>query len=137
MIQRRRISKVDELHERALLFARKLEQAREEGKITPSNTRNGRTIAKQLNEFYKWNLSGDAGVRELVNHLRCLGIPIVGDGKGYAFGKNSAELMPTIADLKSRIAKISQALHGLEKCARKMEQIEADIFRTIGEPPQS
>lgn len=133
MKKRRQISKVDQIHERALIFAEALKKARELGKITYSSTRSGRTIAEQLNAFYHWEppISGDAGVRELVNHCRTLGIPIVGDGKGYAYGTNSAELIPTIADLKSRIAHISQALHGLEKCARQMEQVEADIFRQL------
>lgn len=126
---RRRISKVDEIHERSLKLVEALKKAREQGKITPSSPRTGKTIAKQLNAFYGWRLSADAGVRELVNHARTLGLPIGGDGRGYYYARNSAELIPTVSDLKSRIAKISQALRGVEKSMRQMEQIEAELFR--------
>jgi len=112
-----------------LILAEQLKKAREQGKITPLHSRSGRTIAEQLNKFYAWNLSASAGVRELVNHARSIGLPIGGDGQGYYYATNSAELVPTIADLKSRIARISQALHGIEKCASTMEQVEAKLFK--------
>jgi hypothetical protein len=123
------VSPLEEVHSRALKLGDFLKNAREAGRVTPSDRITGRLIAEKINDKCGWNLSGDAGVRELVNHARTIGLPIIGNAKGYCWGVNSAELTETIADLKSRIAKMSQALHGLEKSARKMEQEEMELFK--------
>jgi flagellar motor protein MotB len=132
MRKRRGPSSLDKIHERALKLGEALRSARDKGNITPGKPMTGRVLAKELNKHFNWDLSADAGVRELVNHARTIGIPIAGDGRGYFFARDSAELSPAIADLKSRIAKISQALHGLEKSARQMGQIESELFRNTG-----
>ena len=136
MRKRNQRSKVEDIHERAAKMVQALKVAREQGKITPSHTIKGRTMAEKLNKFYGWNLSADAGVRELVNHARSIGLPVAGDGNGYFYAINSAEIEPTLADLKSRIARISEALHGLEKACKELMQIEADLFQRR-EPGQS
>jgi hypothetical protein len=128
-MKRRRISKLDEIHERTLVLIQDLKNAREAGRIYPGHTLSSRTMAKKLNEAHGWNLSGDAGLRELVNHGRAIKLPIGGDGKGYFYAKDSAEMGVVEQDLKSRIAKISEALHGIQSCRREMVQIEAELFK--------
>lgn len=127
-MRRRRISKIDEIHARTLVFVSDLKKARDEGRIYPGHTLTARTMANKLNEAHGWNLSGDAGLRELVSHGRAIKLPIGGDGKGYFFAKDSAEMGVVEQDLKSRIAKISEALHGVQDCRREMVQIECELF---------
>ena len=134
-MKRRRISKIDELHERTLILAQDLKNARDAGRIYPGHTLSARTMAKKLNESHGWKLSGDAGMRELINHGRSLKLPFGGDGKGYFWAKDSAEMGVVEQDLKSRIAKMSEALRGVQACRREMVQIEAELFKG-GPPPE-
>lgn len=122
---RKTVSKLDEIHERTLVFFEDLSNARDKGTLTPTVTLSSETMAKRLNIAHKWDISGGAGLRELVNHGRSIDLPIGGNGKGYWKANNSAEMMVVVQDLKSRIAKMSQALQGAERCVNRMKQLEA------------
>ena len=132
-MKRRRISKVEQVHIRALQMVAALKSGRERGKITPSNPILGRKLAEELNKYYKWDppLSGDAGVRELANYARSIEQPVgIGaEGYGYYYTHTSPETMVAVASLKSRRAKMDAAIRGLEKCAQRQSQIEAELFR--------
>jgi len=119
--------KPDTIADRARRFAEDLRRARIEGRIRPEDPLAGKLIAAKLNRFYGWDLRGDAAVRELVNYARTIEQPIAATKEGYFWATNSAELKETIADLKSRIACIGAALAGLERCQRRMRQVEANF----------
>ncbi|WMJ22884.1 hypothetical protein RBG61_12950 [Paludicola sp. MB14-C6] len=52
-------------------------------------------------------------IREIVNKLRCDGFPICSDMYGYYYASNQDEMNGTIAQLNSRITKLSNAKNGL------------------------
>lgn len=120
------LSKVDQIPDRALKLVESLKSAREKGKITPSKPMTGRTLAENLNKVFGWKIS-DSGVRELVNYARSIKKPIsIGsEGYGYYYALTSTEMMVTVVDQKSRIAKANEALRGSEECVREMKQLEA------------
>jgi hypothetical protein len=131
-MKRRRISKVDQVHIRALQMTQALKSARDKGNITPSNPITGRLLAKRLNEYFKWDppLSGDAGVRELANYARSVKQPITigAEGHGYYYGETTPEVTVALASLKGRRLKIDNAIRGLESWIKEHVQIEAQLF---------
>ena len=52
-------------------------------------------------------------IRRMVNSLRCKGEPICSDLDGYFYADNQHEINATIAQLSSRIHKITRARDGL------------------------
>ena len=52
-------------------------------------------------------------VRKAVNSLRSNGIPVCSDENGYYYAVSQAEINATVAQLDSRIKKISTARNGL------------------------
>ncbi len=59
-----------------------------------------------------FNLNGK-NIRIIINNLRCEGIPICSDKNGYYYAETLSELSATIAQLNSRIKKMSVAKNGL------------------------
>lgn len=55
-------------------------------------------------------------VRKIVNALRCKGNPICSDFYGYYYAANQQEIDATVAQLDSRIRRITQAKNGLVNC---------------------
>ena len=54
-------------------------------------------------------------VRKAVNALRSSGIPVCSDKNGYYYAASQAEINATVAQLDSRIQKISKARNGIAK----------------------
>ena len=54
-------------------------------------------------------------VREVVNYLRCNGVCVCANRKGYWLANNEFEVIATINTLKSRVSHIQMAIAGLEK----------------------
>ena len=54
-----------------------------------------------------------AEIRKTVNALRCGGFPVCSDTAGYYYAATQAEVNTTVAQLNSRITKISNAKNGL------------------------
>lgn len=52
-------------------------------------------------------------IRDIVNTLRCKGVPICSDMLGYYYASTQHEINTTIAQLNSRMTKISNAKNGL------------------------
>jgi len=52
-------------------------------------------------------------LRRIVNKLRCDGFPICSDKNGYYFAACESEIHATVAQLNSRISKISGAKDGM------------------------
>jgi len=52
-------------------------------------------------------------IRKAVNALRSNGIPVCSDENGYYYAVSQAEINATVAQLDSRIEKISTARNGL------------------------
>lgn len=52
-------------------------------------------------------------VRKIINSLRCTGHPVCSDSTGYYYAATQDEVNATIAQLNSRITKISNARNGL------------------------
>lgn len=52
-------------------------------------------------------------IRNIVNTLRCNGIPICSDENGYYYAADQNEVMRSIRQLNSRIGKIAEAKRGL------------------------
>jgi len=59
-----------------------------------------------------FNLTGRE-IRKCVNALRCKGFPMCSDADGYYYATSTDEIDDTIAQLNSRITKISNAKNGL------------------------
>lgn len=59
-----------------------------------------------------FNLKGTE-VRKTINSLRSLSYPICSDTIGYYYAQNQTEINETVAQLNSRITKISNARNGL------------------------
>lgn len=59
-------------------------------------------------------------VRRLVNVARCSGDPICSNGKGYYIASDKEELQRTISSLDGRIAVMTNARDGLERCLQRM-----------------
>lgn len=59
-------------------------------------------------------------IRKIVNSLRCNEIPICSDAVGYYWGETLQEKRATIAQLNSRIRKISSARDGLINYLQKL-----------------
>ena len=55
-------------------------------------------------------------IRDCVNLLRKMGVPICSSNKGYWFAVDDAEIRQTMMRLKSWIDSMETALNGLEKC---------------------
>jgi hypothetical protein len=132
-MKRRRISKVDTVHERALQMVAALKSGRDKGKITPDNPIRGARLAEELNKYYGWTppISGDAGVRDLANYARSVKQPItIGEhGHGYYYGYTTPEVKVALASLKSRRLKMDNAIRGLEDWIREHEQLESEQFK--------
>jgi len=60
-------------------------------------------------------------VRKAVNALRSSGIPVCSDENGYYYAASKAEINATVAQLDSRIQKISKARNGLANQTEKEE----------------
>lgn len=54
-------------------------------------------------------------LRDLVNALRCDGIPIASDQSGYYYAKTEKEVRMTIRHMKNRIVGINTAISGLKR----------------------
>lgn len=124
---RRTISNLGEVHERCLIFVRDMLNARIKGTLTPEVQQNSETLAKKLNEWHKWNLSGGEGLRELTSYGRSIDLPIGGNGRGYFYATSSNEMQVVDADLSRRIAKMELARAGVRRCIKKMQQVEAEL----------
>lgn len=61
-------------------------------------------------------------VRKIVNSLRCTGHPVCSDSTGYYYAATQDEVNATVAQLSSRIDKISSARDGL-LAARKQSAL--------------
>lgn len=53
-------------------------------------------------------------LREIINSLRCKGVPICSGGQGYWFAGNSYEIKNTVNQMVSRIMAMREAVEGLE-----------------------
>lgn len=60
-------------------------------------------------------------IRRLVNTLRCESKPICSNAQGYFYAATQGEVQETIAQLSSRIHKISKARDGLLKYLDRSE----------------
>lgn len=67
-------------------------------------------ISKTLER--KFAISGKT-LRDLVNALRCEGIPIASNQNGYFYARTKTELRATIKHMRCRIAGIKAAISGL------------------------
>jgi len=54
-------------------------------------------------------------LRDLVNALRCDGVPIASDQSGYYYAKTEKEVRMTIRHMKNRIVGINTAISGLKR----------------------
>lgn len=54
-----------------------------------------------------------AEIRKQINELRCNGIPICSTSKGYFYASSVSEAESTIAQLDSRVRRISAARNGI------------------------
>lgn len=68
----------------------------------------------------RFEVTGKA-IRDAVNALRCAGHPICSDENGYYYAVSQSEINATVAQLDSRIAKISKARNGLANQTEKEE----------------
>lgn len=57
-----------------------------------------------------------AVIRRIVNTLRCESKPICSNAQGYFYAATQGEIQETIAQLSSRVHKITKARDGLLKC---------------------
>ena len=54
-------------------------------------------------------------IRQMVNELRCLGIPICSCNQGYYYSTREADVRETIKHLEGRASKIKAAYDGMQK----------------------
>lgn len=54
-------------------------------------------------------------IRQMVNELRCLGVPICSCNQGYYYSTRTADVRETIKHLEGRASKIKAAQDGMEK----------------------
>ena len=64
-------------------------------------------------------------LRNLVNTLRCSGIPIASSGNGYFYAATEQEVRSTIAHMTHRIGSIAAAIRGLTQA---LEQFDTAQF---------
>ena len=67
--------------------------------------------AKELAKLYDLK---ESQIRRIVNTLRCNGIPICSNHKGYNLSKDIMDIQSTINSLKSRVKQMQKAIVGLE-----------------------
>ena len=58
-------------------------------------------------------LKNDANVREIVNLLRCEGVPVISSGRGYKLTQDKQEVLVYSLSLKGRIQEMIKAYKGL------------------------
>ena len=58
-------------------------------------------------------------IRQMVNELRCLGVPICSCSQGYFYSTNASDIQDTISHLAGRANKIIAAHNGMEKSLPK------------------
>ena len=68
-------------------------------------------VSKEIER--RFNIKGSE-VRALVNELRCQGVPICSNSKGYFYATNRDEVESTVNHLNSRIGKIVEARNGMK-----------------------
>ena len=69
---------------------------------------NGRQLAKYLDV-------NDGVIRRIINDLRCDGVPVCANRKGYYLTDDEDEIRKTIVSLERRINHIQNAVDGLKK----------------------
>lgn len=94
---------------------------------------------EQLAEYLKNNCLGEANaitgpalarcfgttnrqLRDLVNSLRQISVPIASSAEGYFYAKTAKEAQGTICHLKHRIAGIAAAIRGLERAIARFDE---------------
>ena len=76
----------------------------------------------------KFGLRG-VHIREIVHFLRTEEhLPICSDSSGYFYARNKYEAQHTIAQLRSRIRQINEAVLGIEKAEYEPEQDNQQTF---------
>ena len=76
------------------------------------HTQENPILSKHIEQ--KWFISGTQ-VREIIHYLRVhKNEPICSDSKGYFYARNKQECQHTIAQLRSRMIKISQVAKAME-----------------------
>jgi len=78
--------------------------------IANANGRKNAVIGRELGN--RFGIPG-VKVRAYVNEARCDGIPICSCGNGYYYSPRKVDLEDTIRHLKGRIAKVENAIDGL------------------------
>lgn len=68
----------------------------------------------------------DREIRDCINLLRQMGVPICSSSKGYWYAADDFEIRQTMTRLRSWIKSMNIALDGLEKCLTTPETAEPD-----------
>lgn len=74
----------------------------------------GRDNAGKSKELERMFHCKGTEIRAQVNRLRCLGVPVCSNSKGYYYSIDENDIRMTIANLNSRISKIQEAMIGLQ-----------------------
>ncbi len=69
-----------------------------------------------------------AGLRRVINSLRTKGYPICSDTSGYWYAESKAELLENAEALKGRAYKILEAARGMEKVAKKYNEVQGTLL---------
>ena len=71
-------------------------------------------VGKLLQDHFGWK--SDEMVRQIVNSLRSLAVPICASRKGYFYPNHQYQVEDQIKSLQNRIAGINNAITGLKLC---------------------
>lgn len=76
-------------------------------------------LSKEIEKRFK--IKGSE-VRTIVNDLRCQGVPICSNSKGYFYATSKDEVEKTLNHLNSRVGKITEARDGMLNILKNFEE---------------